>query len=248
MNKIKIFCSVLLFSLLSLSLLAQSQKLPPKPKANPAVDDSKEFLSQQELQMLNQRIKAFEDTTSIQIAIYIEKTLAGGDEFSRSLAIARSWGIGDKQRSNGILIYISTQEKAIFIQTGYGSEGFLPDAIAKRIIEQVLKPNFRAGQNFQGLNEALDVIFAAGKDDAFPKSKEKKPEDTSLFTVIFFVALIAFIIFSSNNKGGKGGMMGRGGPVFFPPMGGGRGFGGSSGGWGGFGGGGFGGGGAGGRW
>ena len=236
-----------------MGLFAQTSPIPAKPTQNPAQDFSKSFLSAQELQLLNSRIKAFEDSTSIQVAIFIEKDLPGGDEFERSLAIARSWGIGDKQRNNGVLIYISVSERAIFIQTGYGAEGFLPDAIAKRIVEQVLKPNFRAGQNFQGLNQALDVIFAAGQEDAFPKKRGNKQEDTSLSTLIFLLLLLAFIIYTSKKGGGGRGGMRRGGPIIFPPMGGGRsfgggGFGGSSGGWGGFGGGGFGGGGAGGRW
>lgn len=239
---------VLVLCFVALSVQASPRPIP-KYRA-PVNDFTGAFLTPSEAQRLSRELIAFEDSTGIQIAVCIEPSLEGESEFERSLAIARAWGPGSKEANSGVLIYIALQDRAIFIQTGYGSEGFLPDAIAKRIVEQIMKPYFRQGRYYEGLRSAIEAIKTRGAEENFPKSSTKQPEgELPLWVVILIVLLVLFLVMRNP---GKGGGLSGGGPIIFPPMGtGGRGmsgWGGSSGGWGGFGGGGFGGGGAGGRW
>ncbi|MFN4298375.1 MAG: TPM domain-containing protein [Thermaurantimonas sp.] len=237
---------LLIFSALSLSA---SKRPIPKYRA-PVNDFTGAFLAPKEAQRLSQELIAFEDSTGIQIAVCIEPSLEGESAFDRSLAIARAWGPGSKEANSGILIYIALEDRAIFIQTGYGAEGFLPDAIAKRIVEQIMKPYFQQGRFYEGLRLAIEAIKTRGAEENFPKIGNKKGEDEIPGWVIILIILVVLYLVARNP--GRGGGISGGGPVIFPPVGrGGGGFsgwGGSSGGWGGFGGGGFGGGGAGGRW
>lgn len=248
-KRLRLYLTIVLL-LLSLGVVTASKRPVPKFRA-PVNDFTGAFLSPAEAQRLSQELIAFEDSTGIQIAVCIEPSLEGESEFDRSLAIARAWGPGSKEANSGVLIYIALEDRAIFIQTGYGSEGFLPDAIAKRIVEQIMKPYFRQGQYYQGLRLAIEAIKTRGAEENFPQIRNTSPEgEIPTWIVILIVLLVLFFVMRNP---GKGGGISGGGPVIFPPLGhgGGGGFsgwGGSSGGWGGFGGGGFGGGGAGGRW
>ncbi|HMO39447.1 MAG TPA: TPM domain-containing protein [Saprospiraceae bacterium] len=262
--------------LLALPLLAKD--LPPRPNPPRLVNDYARMLSSEEVNALERKLVAYNDSTSTQIAIVTERSLEGEDVFDYSVRLANAWGIGQQDKSNGILIYIALDDRKIYIQTGYGSEGFLPDAIAKRIIENIIKPAFRDQRYYEGFNRATDAIIAYGAGEY--TADGSKDENVAgavigmailLIIVLFFVfILVAAIRAGKNNHddddhdGGywRGGRYdeprhrhrGGGGWVFFPPTGGGfggggsGGFGGGGGGFGGFGGGSFGGGGAGGSW
>jgi uncharacterized protein len=233
-----------------------AKEIPKIPNPQRLVNDFTGTLQAGEIQALEQKLLAYEDSTSNQIAIVIENSLDGDDAFEYSRRIADAWAIGTKEKRNGVLIYVALQDRQIRIQVGYGLEGAIPDAIAKRIIETRMKPAFKQQAYFEGLNAAADdlALAAAGEYKAGPKTKKKKGGDFPLALII--IVIIALIILSRFG-GGKGGRRfnSMGGPFFGGPFGGGTfssgGFSGRSsggGGFGGFGGGSFGGGGAGGSW
>lgn len=261
----KYFISILL---LLFSTLAIAKEIPAKPNPPRLVNDFAGMLNASEREALEQKLVAYDDSTSTQIAIVTERTLDGEDIFDYSYRIAENWGIGNQGKNNGILIYVALDDHKIFIQTGRGAEGFLPDAIAKRIIENIIKPAFREQNYYKGLDRATDAIisYGAGEYKADDNQETGFPP-IIIFIIIFIVLMIIVSIFNNKNndddndggyyRGGRYNERGRGGGwIFFPPIGGGGGgwnsggggggFGG--GGFGGFGGGGFGGGGAGGSW
>ncbi|MCE6988437.1 YgcG family protein [Dyadobacter sp. CY323] len=257
----------LIFSvLLALSLFrVWAQDIPPKPNPPRLVNDFAKQLNEGEKAQLEQKLVAYNDSTSSQIVIVIVPTTGDYPIADYAFKIGREWGVGQKDKDNGIVLLWAPTDRKIFISTGYGMEGVIPDAIAKRIISQVITPRFKEGQFYQGLNDGVDTIFkyATGEYKADPKDpKTDKGRDGSSspfigFVVVFIIIMI--IIFRNRNRGnrGGGGLGNFGGPIFFPytthsgggsssgNWGGGFG-GGSGGGFGGFGGGSFGGGGAGG--
>jgi len=248
---------LLLLFFAGLCATAQAKQVPPAPDPPRLVVDFTNIMDRNEVAALEQKLTAYDDSTSTQIAIVIEQTVAGDDIFDYSYRLAEAWGIGRKGKNNGILIYLALADRKLRIQTGYGAEGFLPDAMAKRIIEQVIAPNFRQGKYYEGLDRATDIIIklASGEytnDDI--GGKKKFPVSALIFIIVFIIIIIS--ISKGGNGGGgyhRGGRYGSGGGwMLFGPGGGsswgggGGGFGG--GGFGGFGGGGFGGGGAGGSW
>lgn len=233
--------------------IVNAQEFPAK--SNRLVNDYAAVLSAEEVNALESKLVSYNDSTSTQLSIVIVKSLEGYDVSDYAVRLANSWGIGKSDKNNGALILVSMDEKKMSIQTGYGLEGVLPDAICKRIIENEMKPSFKQGDYYSGFDLATTAIFkfAAGeyKADHYKNKKSKLPVGLIL---ILFIAFIALISRSKRYQtiDGKGV---RGGGGFFPPFigggFGGGGFGGGSsggGGFGGFGGGSFGGGGASGGW
>ncbi len=244
-------------------LFAQKQ-IPSAPTG--LVADYPNVLSSAEVQALNAKLRAYEDSTSTQIAVVLDRSLEGEEIFDYSFRLAEAWGIGQQGRDNGILLYVAFEDRQIFIQTGFGAEGFLPDAYAKRIIEQVIKPAFRQGAYYQGLDQATSYIMqaGAGEFEALEQGQQEVKLDRTLGLLIRIIVIVVIIVLLSRIGGGGGGngyggdgryRRGGGGIWWMGPGMGGGGFGGGGGGgfsgggsWGGFGGGGFGGGGAGGSW
>lgn len=234
--------------------LVFAQDIPPKPNPPRLVNDFVGgLLSQSQIDQLEQKLKAYNDSTSTQIAIVIVKSVQPYDISEYAVKLGRDWGIGQKGKNNGIVLLWAPSDRKVYIATGYGAEGGLTDALSKRIIEQTIKPYFKQVRYFDGLNAATDDIikYESGEFAADPSS-EGDASDV-IFVIIFFL-IILFIIISVFRKGG-GGRGGRSGG--FMPYTTYTGWGTSSGGWssggdsggggfGGFGGGSFGGGGAGG--
>lgn len=252
---------LLLIFFLSFTYLAGfTQNFPPKP--NKLVNDYTSTLNAQEINHLEQKLVTFDDSTSIQVAVVLIKSLEGYDISDYGYQLGRAWGIGGKDKNTGILVLASIGDRKVTIQTGYGMEGALPDAIAKRIIENEIKPQFKAGNYFGGLNNAADAIISYTKGE-YKNTKPKSVKDGNF--PIGIIILIVIVIISLIGRGGKGGggrniIGGRGSAdlmwwTLLAGLGsggsrGGGGFGGGSGGggFGGFGGGSFGGGGSSGSW
>ena len=246
-------------------LVGLAQDIPPKPDPPRLVNDFASQLNPTEAAALEQKLTAYDDSTSTQITVVVVPTTGDYPIADYAFALGRQWGVGQKGKNNGIVVLWASSDRKVFIATGYGMEGAIPDAIAKRIINQVIIPDFRNGMFYRGLDRGVDAImkYAAGEYKADPVEEEEGfPVGLIVFLIIFFVVLIAI---SSGGKGGNN--RGKGyndGPVFWPyttysgrgrssGSWGGGGFGGgfgggSGGGFGGFGGGSFGGGGAGGSY
>ncbi|MBB6240449.1 uncharacterized protein HDC90_005126 [Pedobacter sp. AK013] len=253
---------IFLLSLFSLLFaFAFAQDFPEKPST--LVNDYANVLSAEQKQALENKLVTFNDSSSTQIAIAILKSVGDYDINEYAVGLGRKWGVGQSGKNNGIMIVVAVGDRKISIQTGYGLEGALPDIYAKRIIDNDIKPNFRAGNYYAGLDEGTTSIikYTRGeyKNDS-PKASSKKSGSGSIVIIIIIVIVIIIIM----RKGGGGGsevIGGRGASnalfwaMLFGSGGGGRssgGWGGGSsgggGGFGGFGGGSFGGGGSSGSW
>lgn len=243
--------------------------IPAVPNPPKLVNDYLDILSPSQKEELEKKLVAYDDSTSNQIAIVTIGDIGDYDISDFAVALGRKWGVGGKQFNNGIVLVIlidkERDQRKVWIATGYGLEGAIPDITAKTIIENNIIPNFKANDIYRGLDEGTDnLIKAAAGEYKAPEgytSRGKKGGNSVFVGIIIIVMLI--IIFSGFGGGRGGGMMSRRGyrrwdnspPIWWFPSGGGggggggwSGGGGSSGGFGGFGGGGFGGGGAGGSW
>lgn len=216
------------------------------PKPSGFVNDYAGVLDASSREQLESMLSAFRDSTSNEIAICIESSLNGGEEQQRSLAIADAWQLGDPGRDNGVLIYMSMEERALFIQIGKGLEGAIPDIKANQISDNVMIPRFKNGEFAGGLMDGCKALMieAQGEFDV-PFVEESGGNDWwVIFIFLGFAALILFFVIKSKGGGGGGygGYSGGGWSSSTWSSGGG------GGGFGGFSGGSFGGGGAGGRW
>jgi len=247
-----------------------AQKLFDKPNPPQAVNDFGNFLEPFQKESLEKKIRAYNDSTSSAIVIITVPDLQGYDIAELALRYLREWGIGTKDKNNGVLILVSKEERKARIETGYGMEGVLPDILAKQIIDDRMIPYFRENDYYRGFDNAVDAVIqaAAGEYKADPHKKSGRPSGkTIVFLVIIFFILISFLrggggggsYMSRRGSRGLGGLPwfiagnllgggGRGGGGFGGGGFGGGGFGGGGGGFGGFGGGSGGGGGASGGW
>jgi uncharacterized protein len=227
------------------NISAQNNKdLPPKPNPPRLVNDFANVLSSGEVQQLESKLVAYNDSTSTQITIVILPSV-DDDIAEFGARLGDYWGIGRKQKDNGILITIAMQSHGVNIATGRGAEGAVPDVTAKRIIEDYISPNFKQQNYYQGLDKATTAIMQAMAGE-FKGSPPEAGKNSAYFILAIVFLIIVFFIMSGNGKGGSGHYGSTGfWPLLF--MGGGSG-GGGGGGFGGFGGGSFGGGGASGSW
>lgn len=253
-----------LFLLIANLSFAQSDSDFPKPMTPPRlVNDFAGVLSPEDNQNLELKLKAYSDSTSSEIAIVTLKSIGMFDIADYSFKLGERWGIGKKGKNNGILILAAINERKMWIATGYGLEGALPDGLVGRIIRNEMTPFFKSGNYYQGFLEGVEAIVkaASGEYKADPSVHEE--EGFPIGAAIFLLVIMVVIIIIATKGGGGNGRGGRyisrrGTDIFTGGMiggmfGGGGSSGGSSGGFGGggfggFGGGSFGGGGAGGSW
>lgn len=278
MKYIKLIPIILLLLLPAFLAAADFPEQPNPPKM---VTDFVGIFSANEAYNLEQDLIRFKRETSTQIAVVVVDDLHGYDPSDFTIRLAEKWHIGQKGKDNGILIMIKPTggngERHAFIAIGYGLEGVIPDAIANRIVDNEMIPQFRIGNYYSGIVQAVSVLkslslkefTAEDYNQQYPASSGNAADGKSrgLF-MLFFILIIFFIkpgmmasrYSRANNLGFWAAfwlMLSSGRSSnndhwhhFHGGTGGfgGGGFGGGSGGFGGFGGGSFGGGGAGGSW
>lgn len=237
--------------LIWLLLLAFGQALadsyPPVPQPFRYLNDYTHTLTQQQQQVIEQQLVNYSQKTSSQIAVVMIPSTGSIEIADYAFTLGDRWGIGRKKLNNGVLMLIAKNDRKIFIATGQGLEGALPDAFLGKVIRQVITPAFRENRYATGIAEGLKYIMAASQGEFKPEQLQE--EDCYDFIPLLMVAFFFLVVFLSERHKGRTYVSPRsrrgGGFGGFGGFGGG-GSSGSSGG--GFGGGSFGGGGAGGSW
>lgn len=255
--------TILLITLLFLATFGFAQDFPEKP--NRLVNDYTNTLSAAEIANLERKLVAFDDSTSNQIAVVILKSVGDYDINEYALTLGRKWGIGGKDKNNGVILLVALGDRKLAIQTGYGLEGALPDIYTKRIIENDIKPYFKSNSYYQGVENGTNAIISLVKGEyKNDKPRVKKSAGGAGSSLIVLIIIIVVIIMLKKGGGGGGGKQvigsrGASDALFWAMLlgsgrgngggfGGGFGGGSSGGGFGGFGGGSFGGGGSSGSW
>ena len=234
--------------------LRATEFIPPKPTAY--FNDYANVVSKEVARRFNEQLAQFERETSNQVVVAVFPKMQSDssvDDYTQR--VAQSWGVGQKDKRNGAVLFVFIEDRKMFIQVGYGLEGALPDVTAFDITEYHIKPHFRNGDYQGGLATGIDLICKAirgeykGSGKTVAENRGKTGAPNFLFFIIFVIVLIV-ISRVMRRLGGYGYSSGRGGPVFFPTGGGGGGWSSGGGGSSGFSGGGgsFGGGGAGSSW
>ena len=267
MRKIKLFgispfVLTILFFLQALLFAnnALAQNIIAKPNPATLVTDVAGVLTPEQKQALENKLVAIDDSSSNQIAVVIIPSLDGYPKEEYATKLFRDWGIGNKKTNNGVLLLIAVNDREIRIEVGYGLEGAIPDITALNIIDNDIKPAFKAGNYYEGIDQATDNIAKAAVGE-YKVAKAKKSKSKSRGSGGFLIILIIIFLVLRNGRGGGGSNIGRSGfsdvatGMLLGSLlgGGGRGGGGwgdsgGGGGFGGFGGGSSGGGGAGGSW
>lgn len=179
---------------------------PEIPVLKYYANDLTNTLVSSELSTLNSSLKTFDDSTSNQIVFLMITTLDGYPLESFCYETATKNQIGSKKNNNGVLFFVAKEDRKMRIEVGYGLEGALPDALANSILRNEVRPYFKQGDYYAGINAGLDAIIQATKGEY--KSEKKESKEKSIPSIIF---VIIFIIIMMIFGRGKGGSSGRGG-------------------------------------
>jgi uncharacterized protein len=244
-------------ALLALASVARAEPAIP-PLTGPVVDTAGLLSSGDERRLsdLARSARARENGEGVQLQYLIVPSLEGDPIEDYSIRVAEKWKIGTKGRDNGLLVTLAVQDRAWRIEVGGGLEGEIPDALARRIGDQIMVPEFRAGRYADGLYDAgaqLLTLAGVAPEDVQAHARSQRrgvtrlPSGAGVLIALFVILWIVSNVFRGFGPRRRRSMWWGGGPWIGGGGFGGGGFGGGGGGWSG-GGGGFSGGGASGRW
>ncbi len=171
--------------------------LKGRPAKEQLVTDSSGILTEDQIQALEYKLDAFNDSTSTQIAVVIIPTLGENEIADYGVKLFRAWGVGTKEHNNGVLLLIAKDERKLNITTGYGVEGALPDITCKEIIDEVIVPKFKDNDFYRGIDDGTDAIMQAVKGEyTAPEGYGESKHHYSLFLRILFwiIGIIVLLI------------------------------------------------------
>src|SRR4051812_14153026 len=222
-RRYKLGLSGLLPILLFFGGFAQAAEvIPPKPERY--FNDYAGVTSLPVQTRLDRQLEDLEKTNSTQIIVVIyKKKQSDSSAQEYTLRLAQKWGVGQKNKANGAALFIFIEDREMFLQVGYGLEGAIPDAIAKDITENRIKPVFKTGNYDQGVIAGVTALIQAARGEYKGTGRTvaqgaRQRKQGGIFTV-GVILFILFMIASTRRRRGYvyGGVWGGGGGggVFF---------------------------------
>ncbi len=223
-------------------LYAAEIPIPPSPTE--WVTDTANFLAPDTVRSLNARLAAYQQATGHQLLVYIAPTTGDAPLEDWAVRAFAKWKVGRKGLDDGLALFIMSQDHKMRIEVGYGLEAVVPDAIASRVINEVMAPRIQAGHPDDAVTAAIDSLTGVigGQADALPPTPAPEPSrPLTAFQWIFYgiagILILALVIthpamafyLLANIMSGSGG--GGGGGGGFSGGGGRSGGGGASGSW-----------------
>jgi len=168
----------------------------PIPPLTGRVVDINATLTAEQRRELEASLEAFEKRKGSQIAVLITGTSFPEPIESFSLRVAEAWKIGRKGVDDGIVVVVARSDQAMRIEVGYGLEGTVPDAIAKRLIEEEFIPRFREGDFYGGLRAGLDRLMRVIDGEPLPPPKQEgsggsQSRSIETYFILFMTIVIA---------------------------------------------------------
>ena len=163
----------------------------PVPPLTGHVVDSTGTLSADDVAGLERKLAAFEERKGSQIAVLLVRTSAPEAIEPYALRVAEQWGIGRGGVDDGVVLVAALDDRRMRFEVGYGLEGAVPDALARRIIAETIAPRFYEADYAGGLNAGLDALIGLidGEPLPVPVAQEPDVEPFAALPVVFLVAL-----------------------------------------------------------
>jgi uncharacterized protein len=189
------------------------------PKLRDRVNDLAGVLTPDQISGLDSKLQSFETTDSTQIAVLIIPSLEGDSLEDYSIRVAEAWKIGKKGRDNGAILLVSTGDRAVRIEVGYGLEGKLTDLRTGQIIRNEIIPRFRQGDYYAGIDAGVTAVIETvrGLYQGSPGEEPRRSRRSSgkLSNLIIVLLFPLFWILSATGKWG-GGILGAGAGMLLP--------------------------------
>ena len=179
-------------------------EVPAAPPLERPIIDQTARLANEDIDRIAQLINAERQKKSFQIGVLMIPTLGSDDSLEEySLKVARQWGVGDKKKSNGVLLLIAKNDRKMRIEVGNGMEGSLTDARASQIIRNIIAPKFRSGDYAGGVEAGVKRIIDAAEGRNLSDSDMDGESIVSMLFIVIFITIIVIAILKGNGSNGR---------------------------------------------
>ena len=192
MARARILLAVLLFA----AVLVRAEPVSQLRPSN-YVNDFAHVLSAQTVAELNDICRQLDEKAHAQVAVVTVNSLDGSDIDSYAVDLFKGWGIGSKSTNRGVLILLATKDHKYRTEVGYGLEGAIPDAIAKRITAEEIKPRFQRGDYDGGIIAGAHALMKAARGEYKNAGRDgisgghRQPWPIYIFVAIFFLIAVS---------------------------------------------------------
>ncbi len=192
-----------LYALFVMLLLASNlvhAELVAIPELKSRITDLTQTLSADQQTQLDAKLAAFEQQKGSQIAVLILPTTQPEDIAQYSIRVVEKWKIGREKIDDGILVLVAKDDRKIRIDVGYGLEGAIPDLTAKRVINEIISPQFKQGNFYGGLDAGVDKLIGLINGEALPEPKASAASGNAienLLPILLFGGLISGLVLRS---------------------------------------------------
>jgi len=174
---------------------AFAQSLAAIPPLTSPVVDTTGTLTADQVAALDAKLRAFAQAKGSQVAVLIVRTTKPEEIEQYGIRVVEQWKLGRQKVDDGVLLIVALDDRRVRIEVGYGLEGALPDATANRIIEEDLKPQFRRGDYYGGIETAVDRIMRVIDGEALPEPEVNSPSQSipglfNLLPILFVFVLV----------------------------------------------------------
>lgn len=194
---------IISFCTLIFAVQTFAQDIPERPNPPRLVNDMAGVLTRNEIHALENDLQQYARSTSTQIVVATVSTLNGYDISDYAFQLGEKWGVGQKGKDNGVVVLFKPKtlesKGQVFIATGYGLEGILPDATVNQIISNEMIPNFRQNNIYGGLSQACATIKSLAAKEFTPQEYAAKTHGNGYLLAIVFAFFLILLLFRSQN-------------------------------------------------
>lgn len=188
----------LLLALLLPAVFTAAAAAADVPALKARVTDTTGTLNSQQSAALEQTLAEFEARKGAQVAVLLVPTSQPETIEEYSVRVFEAWKLGRKGVDDGVLLVVAKNDRKLHIEVGYGLEGILPDAIAKRIIEDDIVPRFKQGDFYGGIRAGTDRIMRVVEGEKLPPPIARGHPEARSFNPDWLVPALILIVFAGN--------------------------------------------------
>lgn len=177
-----------------LLFLAAVRAQVPVPELSHRVTDLTGTLSVEQVNALESKLAAFEAEKGSQIAVLIVPTTQPEDIEQFGIRVADAWKIGREKVDDGVILIVAKDDRKLRLEVGYGLEGAIPDAVAKRVIAEVITPYFKAGDFAGGIDAGVTQLMRLIEGESLPAPPSKETRSRSDDGSFMFILIGGIII------------------------------------------------------
>lgn len=163
------------------------------PSLSRRVTDLTATLTAEQVAALENKLAAFEAQKGSQIAVLIVPTTEPEDIAQFGIRVADQWKIGRKKIDDGVILIVAKNDRRMRIEVGYGLEGAIPDAIARRVIAETITPFFKAGDFYGGIDAGVQQLMRLIEGEPLP-APAAAPAETGTDDGAFLVLIVGGIV------------------------------------------------------